>query len=443
MSNKTARQKGVLPKLRFPAFQGHEKWSCPSLSDISTPITRKVGDLSLETASITAGFGFVSQSKKFGRDISGKQYKNYIVLNEGEFSYNKGNSKKFPQGCIYKLTGFKKVAVPNSFISFRIKKNYVADFYRGYFDNNFHGWQIIQFITSGARSDGLLNINSDDFYSIKLPTPSEKEQQKIADCLSSIDELIAAEGQRLEALREHKKGLMQQLFPAAGETLPKLRFPAFRDAPGWEVKKFEEIYSFKRTNSYSREMLNLEKGTIKNIHYGDIHKKYPSHFNIEKEHVPYVIESSLIKKITQDEYCREGDLIFADASEDIEDVGKCIEVILLNNEKIISGLHTILARQKTERLVIGFSGYLFHSYVIRDQIRKESQGAKVLGISRGRLAGIDVCFPKGKKEQQKIADCLSSIDELIAAEGQRLEALREHKKGLMQQLFPAAGEVAG
>src|SRR5690349_18335235 len=98
MSNK--KTKGAFtPKLRFPEFQDTGKWAEHSLAEISTRITKKVGDLSLMPVSITAGKGFVPQADKFGRDISGQQYKNYIVLDKGDFAYNKGNSKRYPQGC--------------------------------------------------------------------------------------------------------------------------------------------------------------------------------------------------------------------------------------------------------------------------------------------------------------------------------------------------------
>ena len=178
----------------------------------------KVENRKMTTVSISAGVGFVSQAEKFSRDISGQQYKNYVVLRNGDFSYNKGNSKKFPQGCIYKLKEFEEAAVPNAFISFKFKDNYIGDFYQGYFDNNYHGKQLQKFITSGARMDGLLNISPNDFFTILFPTPKNpKEQQKIADCLSSLDELITAEAQKLDALKTHKKGLMQQLFPVLDE----------------------------------------------------------------------------------------------------------------------------------------------------------------------------------------------------------------------------------
>lgn len=223
--------------------------------------------------------------------------------------------------------------------------------------------------------------------------------------------------------------------------VPKLRFPEFRDDKEWELSQFSEVYNLHTTNSYSRDMLNYEIGTVKNIHYGDIHTKFQTLFDITKETVPFINPSESLDKIKPESYCLEADMIFADASEDLADVGKSIEIVNLNNEPLLSGLHTLLARQKDNKLVIGFGGHLFKSAGIRKQIQKESQGAKVLGISGGRLSGIKVYFPSDKQEQQKIADCLSSLDDLITAQNQKVEALKQHKKGLMQQLFPAEGET--
>jgi type I restriction enzyme S subunit len=221
---------------------------------------------------------------------------------------------------------------------------------------------------------------------------------------------------------------------------PKLRFPEFRDAGEWNVELLGTLYSFKSTNSLSRAKLNYEKGSVKNIHYGDIHTKYSTLFDVREEVVPYINSSQSLEKVNPESYCSEGDIIFADASEDEDGVGKSIEVVHTNNEKLLSGLHTILARQKKPKLIVGFAGYLFKSRGIRVQIQREAQGAKVLGISVGRLSNIKIYYPE-KEEQQKIADCLSSIDELIAAQSQKIEALKAHKKGLMQQLFPAEGET--
>ena len=267
--------------------------------------------------------------------------------------------------------------------------------------------------------------------------PSLAEQQKIADCLSSLDSLIDLHEQNHNALKQYKKGLMQRLFPAEGKTTPALRFPEFRNAGAWEVKLFKDLYLFKKTYALSRNMLGYDKGDIKNIHYGDIQMKFSSHFDIEKEQVPYIITLESLRKVDTDSFCQEGDIIFADASEDIHDIGKCIEIVNINNEKLLSRLHTILARLKNKNLAIGFSGHLFQSYSIRKQIQREAQGAKVSGISGSKLAQINIYIPPTKKEQQKIADCLSAIDARITAEAQKIAALKQHKAGLMQKLFPA------
>jgi type I restriction enzyme S subunit len=209
----------------------------------------------------------------------------------------------------------------------------------------------------------------------------------------------------------------------------------------WVFEQFDKVYFFLVTNSFSRENLNFENGSVKNIHYGDIHTKFSTLFDITKEKVPYINSDLSIERIRQECYCKEGDMIFADASEDLNDVGKSIEVVILNNERLLSGLHTLLARQIESKLEIGFGGHLFQSSKIRNQIKREAQGAKVLGISGTRISRIKINYPINTQEQQKVASCLSSLDELIAAHSQKLEALKTHKKGLMQNLFPQEGET--
>ena len=223
--------------------------------------------------------------------------------------------------------------------------------------------------------------------------------------------------------------------------VPRLRFPEFREAGEWANKNMGALYCFQSTNTLSRDKLNYIEGQIKNIHYGDIHTKFATLFDVTRELVPFINESEPVERFKPESYCREGDLVFADASEDMEDVGKSIEIINNNNEKILSGLHTILARQLGTKIAIGFGGYLFKSGLIREQIKKEAQGAKVLGISSCRLSKIKVYYPADKEEQQKIASCLSSLDALITAQADKLDALKTHKKGLMQQLFPREGET--
>ena len=288
-----------------------------------------------------------------------------------------------------------------------------------------------------STRSGQPGINGTEYSSMPLILPnSVQEQQKIADCLTSLDSLLAAETDKLEALQDHKKGLLQQLFPAEGQTTPPLRFPGFEGDGEWEIYPLEDIFDFKVTNSFSRDQLNYFSGSVKNIHYGDIHTKFQTLFDIVKEEVPFINSSVSIEKISLENFCQEGDVILADASEDENDIGKSIEIINLNDEMLLAGLHTILIRQIDQKMIKGFSGYMFKSTPIRNQIKRESQGAKVLGISKGRLSKVKITFPESKNEQQKIADCLTSADEAIRAQEERIASLRDHKKGLMQQLFP-------
>lgn len=223
--------------------------------------------------------------------------------------------------------------------------------------------------------------------------------------------------------------------------VPKLRFPEFQDDPPWSDLLLADLYDFKRTNTLSRDKRNYVTGTIRNIHYGDIHTKFNPLFQVREEHVPYVNPDSSAKEIDDDAFCKEGDIVLADASEDLDDVGKAIEVVSLDGERVVAGTHTILGTRRGSVPVVGFAGQLFQSAAVRARIKKKAQGAKVYGISAKRISAVPIPIPPTVAEQQKIADCLGSLDDVIAAEGRKLEALRQYKQGLMQQLFPQPGET--
>ncbi len=213
---------------------------------------------------------------------------------------------------------------------------------------------------------------------------------------------------------------------------PVIRFPEFTE--DWEISQFKNHFEFKNTNSLSRDNLNYESGKVKNVHYGDIHTKFNSHFNIEKEDLPFINEDIDISRIDDENYVLEGDLVMADASEDYKDTGKTIEVINTNNEKILAGLHTFLARKTDETVAKGFFGHLLTNYNVRLEIMRIAQGTKVLGLSKGRVEKIEFYIPK-PKEQQKIADFLTDIDNQISALKEKKDTLLDFKKGVMQKLF--------
>lgn len=204
-------QQLLTAKKRLPGFSG--EWKKVELSKIATPIKRKVDNKYYEVLSITAGVGFVNQAEKFGKEIAGEQYSHYTLLFKTEFSYNKGNSKKYPQGCIYPLEDREKAAVPNVFISFGLNPSLCwFKFYKFLFESGALNKQLFSVINSGVRNDGLLNINSDDFFNCIILVPEYNEQTAIAEILSTADKEIELLKKDIEQEKLKKKSLMQLLL---------------------------------------------------------------------------------------------------------------------------------------------------------------------------------------------------------------------------------------
>ena len=218
-----------------------------------------------------------------------------------------------------------------------------------------------------------------------------------------------------------------------GEKLlvPKLRFKEFKDE--WKEISLVNVFTFYNTNSLSRADLS-EEGLIKNIHYGDIHQKFNNILDVNKEKLPYIKSDIKVNIHNEENYCQDGDLILADASEDYDGIGKAVEVINVGNNKIVSGLHTILARDTNKVMSLGFKGYLFNTSLIHNQIRVLANGFKVYGISKNNIYDLDVRIPT-KTEQEKITNFLILLDKKIELQQRRIEALKIYKKGLIQKYF--------
>ncbi len=216
-----------------------------------------------------------------------------------------------------------------------------------------------------------------------------------------------------------------------GENLlvPKLRFKEFKDE--WKAISLKKTFTFFSTNSLSRADLTTD-GLIKNIHYGDLHQKFNNILDIEKEKLPYINPN--IELNIKDNLCQSGDLIFADASEDYEGIGKAIEIINVGNNKVVSGLHTIHARDIESTVSIGFKGYLFNTPIIHNQIRILANGFKVFGISKNDIRKLNVRIPS-KIEQEKISKFLILLDKKIELQKRKVDALKIYKKWLSKKLF--------
>ena len=378
------------------------------------PISEKVGNAKLTPVSITAGRGFVSQASKFGRDISGVQYRNYTYLRKGDFAFNKGNSLSFPQGYVCQLSEFEEAAASSAFICFRLKEEYSPSYFQALFDQNVHGRQLASFITSGARSNGLLNIRTDDFYGVKIPLPpGASEQQKIADCLSSLDALSAAETDRLVALKAHKKGLMQQLFPPEGETTPRLRFPEFRDAGEWTMKTIgnsSTSFSGGTPTTTNTEFYGGGIPFIRSAEIGDGQTELTlSHEGLAKSAAKMVAAGDVLLALYG---ANSGNAAIAKIDGAINQAVLCL-------------------RHESD------NRFLFQ-YITSRQLwikRRYLQGGQG-NISGDIVKSIPIATPT-PPEQDRIASCLGQIDIAIECQTGRLDELYMHKKGLQQQLFPS------
>lgn len=172
--------KMIVPKLRFKEFQKNPSWKIFRLGKLSIPITDKTNGEEYTLMSVTSGEGMVSQIEKFGREIAGNSYKNYYVIQENDFAYNKSATKLYPEGYIAILEGHEKAALPNSiFTCFRfIDKNVYVKYFDHLFHSNYHGNWLRQYITVGARANGALAVDNKHLWNMPIALPTQKEEQQ-------------------------------------------------------------------------------------------------------------------------------------------------------------------------------------------------------------------------------------------------------------------------
>jgi type I restriction enzyme, S subunit len=424
MSSKAKSAASLIPKLRFPDFRGTAAWRPIRLQEASTPVTERVGERKLTPVSISAGIGFVPQAEKFGRDISGKQYQLYTLVKDGDFVFNKGNSLKFPQGCVYLLQGWGQVAAPNVFICFRLKAGYSNAFFQNCFEQNQHGRQLKLHITSGARSNGLLNISKKTFFGVAIPTPSPAEQRKIADCLNSVDELIAAQARKVDVLKSRKNGLMQQLFPREGETQPRLRFPEFKNAGEWVVKKLEDLAKRGSGHTPNRTKPEYYNGGIKWVSLADSKR----------------LDNGLITDTStriSEQGINNSSAVLHPAGSVILSRDAGVGKSAVMSEPMAVSQHFIVWTCDDLRIS---NWFLYYTLQVKKPIFESvASGSTIKTIGLPFFKELRITAPS-LPEQQRIASCLIDLDTLINAETQKLEALKTHKRSLMQQLFPSPEE---
>ena len=397
--------------LRFNDFD--DEWSTYKLSELSEQVKRKKENITDKDniLTISANKGFISQKERWDNVIAGKSLKKYTYLKKDEFSYNRGNSKSFKYGCIYRLN-YENALVPNVYHSFRITNGDI-NFFEQLFQSKQLDKQLIKIITSTARMDGLLNISANNFFNIDVNIPNNlKEQKLIGDFLKLIDIKIELLENKYENYLNFKKYIMQQIFTQ------KLRFAKFTD--DWKNCKFKDLGTVKSGVGFSTKYqghLDLEYNLYK---VSDMNLKGNEKIMVKSNNTidDFILNEMNAKLIT------EPSIIFA----------KVGEAIFLNRKRIANKPFLIdnnmMAFTPNDKVNIDFMYYLSTTI----NFGKYAQTGALPSYNASDINTIKCKIPS-KEEQEKIANILSLSDEKIDFYNDQLEKTKEFKKGLLQQMF--------
>ncbi len=407
----------AIPALRFPEFQDTEGWKEYILGDflleqprygINAPAVPFLEELPtyIRITDISENGCFLPNPK--------------VSVNHGainDFYLNIGDLVFARTGAsVGKCYKYKEKDGKLVFAGFLIKVSpdqtrLSSDFlFQFTFTQQYWKWIDLTSIRSGQPG-----INSKELASMELYLPVKDEQQKIADCLSSLDDLIEATAQKVRALEKHKKGLMQRLFPAEGKNVPDLRFPEFQGMKGWEKKQIKDFGEVITGNTPSKKEEKYWNGDFVWVTAQDFKGKY--------------INDSILKltKFGKDKarvIPKDSVLVTCIASIGLNAINK---VECSTNQQI----NAICCNQEYNY------EYVYYLVTYNTENLKQLAGQTAVPIiTKKSFEEFEVYTIENYDEQQKIADCLSSLDELIETTSRKVEILKEHKKGLMQQLFP-------
>ena len=402
--------KTMVPTLRFSEFREQTGWEVRLLSDILDyerpdnfiveTETYCEGDIPVLTANKSFILGYTRESTGI--------YVNLPVIIFDDFTTDK-----------------KYVDFP-----FKVKSSAIKILHTKHTDILRFIYELMNQITFEAKEHKRYYIST--YQRIQVPLPKEKEQQKIADCLSSLDELIEATTQKVEVLKEHKKGLMQRLFPAGGKNVPDLRFPEFQETSAWEEKRLGDVVEIKGRIGFrgytTKDIVEQGDGAISlsptNItDNGNLNFEKSTYISWEKYE-----ESPEIQ-------LKKGYIVLVKTG---SSYGKSALVKELPTKTTVNPQIVVLKPKDgiNEHFI---SALISHSMVQR-QIKCAVVGGAIPTLSQDSISKFDILYPRRTShtlsEQRKIANCLSSLDELIEATSRKVEILKDHKKGLIQQLFP-------
>lgn len=420
-------EKLLVPTLRFPEFRDAGAWRKNKIGDF---IESYKGGASLTPSDFLRKSGYEVIPKKaiYEGGWLKLDLDNITYCTEGFFKNNiqsvvdstyllttlRDLVPSGPSiGYIVKYSGDKKYILAQGVYGLKLKNDYISDFLI-HFSNTALYRKLVNSIMVGSTQ---VHIRNGDFLNLPISVPSVNEQQKIASCLSSIDDLITVQSQKVEALKTHKNGLMQQLFPHEGETVPRLRFPEFLEAGDWEEKTLGQVAKYENGKAHEQDIAAAGEFVVVNS--------------------KFISTEGEVRKFTNSAFCiaEKNDILMV--LSDIPNgraIAKCFYVDSDNRYTV----NQRICKLKPYKAV---SNMLFYVLNRNAYFLAFDDGVKQTNLKKDDVLDCPILLPKDLNEQQKIADCISSIDELISTQSKKLDALKTHKKGLMQQLFPAIGEV--
>ena len=404
----------LVPKLRFPEFANDGEWEERRLGEVCT--TFSGGTPNTTNKKFYGGTIPFIRSAEIDKDKTELFITNEGLNNSSAKLVNKGDILIALYGANSGDVAISKIdgAINQAILCLKSDNNHT-------FIYNYlllkKKWIVNTFIQGGQG-----NLSNNIIKSISLLFPkNNKEQEKIAETLSSLDDLINAENDKLQALQSYKKGLMQQLFPKEGERVPKLRFPEFANDGEWEEKRLGEVCDVKRGASPRPISKYLTKHNgVPWIKIGDV-KEGEKYITSTKEKITF-------EGAKKSREVKVGDFILSNSMS----FGR--PYILRINGYIHDGW--LLLRIKDKKILTDkFLYELLSTNFIQNQFKALSAGSTVNNLKSDIVTKSKILIPPTQQEQQKIANTLSSLDNLIENQSKKIEALKEHKKGLMQQMF--------
>lgn len=315
------------------------------------------------------------------------------------------------------------------FPMFRPKEDFVDLDFALYFFKTGRGRLLLDDASPGGAGRNK-TLSRTELYRSHIPLPPLPEQQRIARILGTWDKAICLLQEQITAKELRLRGLIDQLVSGQRHGATNGQLPK-----GWKWVRLGEVFEFLSTTSHSRSQLTMndDEGDVLYIHYGDIHATYATPIlDVQSNKVPRLMRGITIPRSA--DFLKDGDLIIADASEDIEGVGACVELSNLGERRAISGLHTLALRDKSGHTALGYRAYLLRSDRAVKRLREVATGSKVHGVSRSSMAALKVPLPP-KEEQDQIARCMNQAHGELDNLSTQLEQLQLQKKGLMQGLL--------